>query len=182
MPQLSIALTLDQNISTRLAYQRGGGGGRAPLLVFLVTDGHSWHQFYNFYPPPAPGSKAAAMTSLLSTAGSGGPLQDLVSDMQAPHPNCLNPWHLCPWVQALSSVSKMGWRTCSAVVQHVSMLSHFSLCNPIEHSPPGSSAHRILQARYWSRLPLPSPGDLPDAGIETVSLASPALAGGFFTT
>ena len=101
--------------------------------------------------------------------------------MQAPHPNSLNPWHLCPWVQALSSVSKVGWRTCSALVQHVSMLSHFGLCNPIEHSPPGSSAHRILQARYWSRLPFPSPGDLPDPGTETVSLASPALASGFFT-
>ena len=26
---------------------------------------------------------------------------------------------------------------------------------------------------YWSGLPLPSPGDLPDAGTEPVSLASP---------
>ena len=32
---------------------------------------------------------------------------------------------------------------------------------------------------YWSGLPFPSPGDLPDPGIK---LASPALAGGFFTT
>ena len=31
-------------------------------------------------------------------------------------------------------------------------------------------------------LPFPSPGDLPDPGIEPVSLTSPALAGGFFTT
>ena len=28
---------------------------------------------------------------------------------------------------------------------------------------------------YWSRLPFPSPGDLPDAGIEPVSPVSPAL-------
>ena len=35
---------------------------------------------------------------------------------------------------------------------------------------------------YWSRLPLPSPGDLPDPGIEPAYLASPALASGFFTT
>ena len=35
---------------------------------------------------------------------------------------------------------------------------------------------------YWSGLPFPSPGDLPDPGIEPRSLASPALAGGFFTT
>ena len=32
---------------------------------------------------------------------------------------------------------------------------------------------------FWSGLPFPSPGDLPDPGIEPVS---PALAGGFFTT
>ena len=31
----------------------------------------------------------------------------------------------------------------------------------------------------WSGLPFPSPGDLPDPGIEPMS---PALAGGFFTT
>ena len=34
---------------------------------------------------------------------------------------------------------------------------------------------------YWSGLPCPSPGALPDPGIEPVSLASPALAGSFFT-
>ena len=35
---------------------------------------------------------------------------------------------------------------------------------------------------YWNHLPFPSPGDLPDPGIEPVSLGSPALADGFFTT
>ena len=34
---------------------------------------------------------------------------------------------------------------------------------------------------YWSWLPFPSPGDLPDPGIEPMSLASPAWAGRFFT-
>jgi len=32
---------------------------------------------------------------------------------------------------------------------------------------------------YWNGLPFPPAGDLPDPGIE---FASPALAGGFFTT
>ena len=36
--------------------------------------------------------------------------------------------------------------------------------------------------KYWSELPLPSPGDLPNSGIEPASLMSPVLAGGFFTT
>ena len=35
---------------------------------------------------------------------------------------------------------------------------------------------------YWSGLAFLSPGDLPDPGIEPVSLMSLALAGRFFTT
>ena len=34
---------------------------------------------------------------------------------------------------------------------------------------------------YWSRLPFPSPGDLPNLRTEPTSLASRALAGIFFT-
>ena len=37
----------------------------------------------------------------------------------------------------------------------------------------------FARQEYWSGLPFPSPGDLPDPGIE---LMSPILAGGFFTT
>ena len=36
-----------------------------------------------------------------------------------------------------------------------------------------------LRQEYWSGLPFPSPGDLPNPGLEPTS---PALAGGFFTT
>ena len=36
--------------------------------------------------------------------------------------------------------------------------------------------------KYWSGLPCPPPGHLPDPGIEPESLASPAMAGKFFTT
>ena len=35
---------------------------------------------------------------------------------------------------------------------------------------------------YWSGLPCPPAGDLPDPGIEPLSLSAPALAGEFFTT
>ena len=48
-------------------------------------------------------------------------------------------------------------------------------------SPPGSSAHGIFQAKTLEWVPFPPPGDLPDPGIEPVSLTSPALTGGFFT-
>ena len=35
---------------------------------------------------------------------------------------------------------------------------------------------------YWSGLPFPPPEDLSDPGIEPVSPAAPALAGGFLST
>ena len=35
---------------------------------------------------------------------------------------------------------------------------------------------------YWIGLPFPSPGDLPNPGVEPASLISLALAGRFFTT
>ena len=52
-------------------------------------------------------------------------------------------------------------------------------------SLPGSSVYGILQARIleWVAMKLsPPPGDLPDPGVKLMSLMSPALAGGFFTT
>ena len=49
-------------------------------------------------------------------------------------------------------------------------------------SPPGFSVHGIFQAGILEWLPFPTPGDLPDPGIEPLSLPSLALAGGFFTT
>ena len=53
---------------------------------------------------------------------------------------------------------------------------------------PWSAAHQaplsmeFPRQEYWSGLPVPTPEDLPDPGIKPTSLASPALAGGFFTT
>ena len=35
---------------------------------------------------------------------------------------------------------------------------------------------------YWSRMPFPTPADLPNPGIEPMSLESPALADRYFTT
>ena len=40
----------------------------------------------------------------------------------------------------------------------------------------------FFQAKFWSGLPFPPPGDLPDPEIEPESHASFALAGGFFST
>ena len=40
----------------------------------------------------------------------------------------------------------------------------------------------FFRQEYWSGLPYPPPGDLPDPGIKPTSLMSPALAGGLFIT
>ena len=58
------------------------------------------------------------------------------------------------------------------------MLSHTQLFVTL-CSLPGSSVHGIFQARRW--LPFPSPGDLLNPVVKLMSLASPTLAGRFFT-
>ena len=40
----------------------------------------------------------------------------------------------------------------------------------------------LPREEYWSGLPFPTPGDLPDPGIDSGSLASLPLAGRFLTT
>ena len=50
-----------------------------------------------------------------------------------------------------------------------------TLCNPMDCNPPGSSVHRIFQAGILEWVAFPSPGDLPDPGIEPVTPVSPAL-------
>ena len=41
---------------------------------------------------------------------------------------------------------------------------------------------KFFRQEYWSGLPISTLGDLPNPGIEPVSLAAPALGGGLFTT
>ena len=50
----------------------------------------------------------------------------------------------------------------------------------IDHQ--ASLSMEFPREEYWSGLPFPPPRYLPDPGIEPMSLVSPALAGGFFTT
>ena len=57
-------------------------------------------------------------------------------------------------------------------------MSNSAILWTVAHQPPlsiGFSSHK-----YWSGLPCPPPGDLPNPGIELKSLRSPALVGGLF--
>ena len=52
-----------------------------------------------------------------------------------------------------------------------------TLCDPMNHSLPGSSVHGILQERILDELPCSPAGDLPNPGMEPSYLLSPALTG-----
>ena len=60
--------------------------------------------------------------------------------------------------------------------------SSLTLSDSMDCSLPGSSVDGILQARILEWVAFPSPGDLPNPGIEPTSLMSPALADRFFAT
>ena len=70
---------------------------------------------------------------------------------------------------------------CVCVCEVASVLSRF-------FATPRTVAHQaplfmgFSRQEYWSGLPCPPPGHLPDPGIDPASLMSPALAGRFFTT
>ena len=76
--------------------------------------------------------------------------------------------------------------SCTLYYPYACMLSCFNcvwLCvtlRSIAWQPPLSMG--FSRQEYWSELPCPPPGDLPDPGIEPGSLTSPGLAGRFFTT
>ena len=62
---------------------------------------------------------------------------------------------------------------------HLVTQLHSTLCHTVVHQVPLSMG--FSRQEYWSGLPGPSPGDLPNPGIEPASLMSPALASMFFT-
>ena len=62
-------------------------------------------------------------------------------------------------------------------VKSLSCVQLFAIPWTVAHQAPLSIG--FSRQEYWSGLPFPSPGDLPDSRIKPTS---PALAGGFFTT
>ena len=60
--------------------------------------------------------------------------------------------------------------------------SRLTLCGPWTAAYQAPLSMAFSRQEYWSGLPFPSPGDLPNPGIKPMSLTSPELADGFFTT
>ena len=65
------------------------------------------------------------------------------------------------------------------MVHQVKLLNCVWFCDPMDCSHQAPPSMEFSRQEYWSGLPFPSPGDLPDPGIKPTS---PALTGGFFTT
>ena len=87
------------------------------------------------------------------------------------------------WRQVGTTVAEVHWRLLQVEVVCVCLCvcaqSYPTLCNPwtVGHQAPLSMG--FSRQEYWTGLPFPPPGDLPDPGIEP---ASPALAGRFSIT
>ena len=96
---------------------------------------------------------------------------------------------ICPEQDTASLLWCMDARTCNLnlvvrrlqwiqLCMHVKSLQWCpSLCDP-KSWPTGVFCP---WQEYWSELPCPPPGDLPNPGIKPVSFVSPALVGRFFT-
>ena len=89
-----------------------------------------------------------------------------MSDSVRPHRR--QPTRLpCPW----DSPGKNTGVSCHFLLQCVKVKSESeitqscpTLRDPVDCSLPGFSIHGISRQEYWSGLPFPSPGDLPDPG------------------
>ena len=96
--------------------------------------------------------------------------------------------HLVPWayLQELLKTNTLSLLYSPSFQNNVCVLSRFSHVRcfatlwTVACQAPLSMG--FSRQEYWSGLPCPPSGDLPNPGIKPVSLMSPALAGRFFTT
>ena len=73
-----------------------------------------------------------------------------------------------------------SFNSCACVLSHFSHIQLYVAVWTVVYQALLSMG--FSRQEYRGGLPFPPPGDLPDPGIEPVSLMSPALASGFFTT
>ena len=53
--------------------------------------------------------------------------------------------------------------------------AYSNLCNPTDYSCQAPLSMGFSRQKYWSGLPFPTPGDLPNTGFKPLSPESPAL-------
>ena len=81
-------------------------------------------------------------------------------------------WCTCPLREGFWSPGRTVVFCC-----HLGTQSCPTLCDPMAVAYQASLSMGFPRQEFWSGLPLPSPGDLPEPGIKPVS---PALTGRFF--
>ena len=90
----------------------------------------------------------------------------------------------CIWITDFENKMKaMGFllpqkATCVCLIAQLCL----TFCTPWSVGRQAPPSMGFSGQEYWSGLPFSTPGDLLDLGIKPASLASPALAGRFFTT
>ena len=87
---------------------------------------------------------------------------------------------LCLWLQQKENTFGRfsNFIIAPAHAQSLSCVWLFAMSWTIAHQAPVSTG--LSRQECWSGLPLPSPGDLSNPGMEPMSPVSPALAGKFF--
>ena len=87
----------------------------------------------------------------------------------------------CSWY-----TSALGRRGTEARIPHIHSWMNLScvwlLASPWTVAREAPLSTGFSRQEYWSGLPFPPPGDLPNPGIELATLEVPALEGKFFTT
>ena len=92
---------------------------------------------------------------------------------------------VCPPEHHLKALKNLAFPSLFSLVPHMCVGAKLlqlcpTLFDPMDHNPPGPSVHGILQEEYWSVLPFPPPGDLPNLGITPTSLAFLVLSGSLY--
>ena len=65
---------------------------------------------------------------------------------------------------------------------HAKSLQSCQTLQPMDRRLQAPVIMGFSRQEYWSGLPFPPPGDLPNSGMEPASPIAPALADRFFTT
>ena len=103
------------------------------------------------------------------------------SGLSFPSPGDLPDPRIKPWSYVLYCLSCRGSPyVCLVKVKSLSRVRLFATLWTVAHQPPLSTG--FSRHEYRSGLSFPSPGDLPNPGMELMFLASPSVAGRFFTT
>ena len=171
---------LDQALKVRVpSVNRGGSPGFTHLRVFPKSP-----QSLSCLPAPGPCSPtdprpflelpplAASVQCSTALSGRGDPNPETPPNRSV---TWSRPCYSPQLTSLLFSSLEAGVCCCSCLVPKLCP----SLYDPMNCSPPAPLSLGFPRQKYWSGSPFPSPGDLPDPGIEPTS---PAMAGSFFTT